>query len=453
MNLPNYFIADLPPEATLTPAMILEACQTLKRNREQYLAGRSTEQIVDILSAVGGEWLQESSPFRKLALDLGPAATGFPATTLAPGLDAFFGELTGNNLHALLLQELGHARTLDSFVTTDSRQSPRSASMARGPALLVHVTAGNIPIPALMSLVIGLLARSAQFLKCARGASLLPRLFAHSLYQTEPKLGACLEMAEWPGGSLALEEVLFAEADCVTATGEDETLASIRARLPLKTRFLGHGRRVSFGYLEREALEGRGIRRLIASAADDVVAWNQLGCLSPHVFYVQNGGPVSAEGVAELLGEELERRETATPRGELRDEESAAIALKRDFYQVRAAASGETRLWHSQDSTAWTVIYEGDPRFQVSCLNRFIYVKPVADLAEALRSADSVYGRVSTVGLGATADHTRDLATQLARWGVTRICALGQMQKPPLTWRQDGRPALGDLVNWTDWES
>ena len=42
MNLPNYFLADLPPEAALTPTMIAEACQTLKRNRESYLATRST---------------------------------------------------------------------------------------------------------------------------------------------------------------------------------------------------------------------------------------------------------------------------------------------------------------------------------------------------------------------------------------------------------------------------
>jgi hypothetical protein len=34
MNLPNYFLADLPPEAALSPTMIAEACQTLKRNRE-----------------------------------------------------------------------------------------------------------------------------------------------------------------------------------------------------------------------------------------------------------------------------------------------------------------------------------------------------------------------------------------------------------------------------------
>jgi hypothetical protein len=26
------------------------------------------------------------------------------------------------------------------------------------------------------------------------------------------------------------------------------------------------------------------------------------------------------------------------------------------------------------------------------------------------------------------------------------------MQNPPMGWRHDGRPTLGDLVTWTDWE-
>ena len=37
MQLPNYFIADLPPEVKLTPAMLQEACASLKHNREHYL--------------------------------------------------------------------------------------------------------------------------------------------------------------------------------------------------------------------------------------------------------------------------------------------------------------------------------------------------------------------------------------------------------------------------------
>jgi hypothetical protein len=98
------------------------------------------------------------------------------------------------------------------------------------------------------------------------------------------------------------------------------------------------------------------------------------------------------------------------------------------------------------------VVYEEDPRFQMSCLNRFIYVKSVADLAEALRAAETVRGKVSTVGLAAPEAQVVALATQLAHWGVPRVCPPGRMQHPPLTWRHDGRPALGDLVTWTDWE-
>ena len=121
--------------------------------------------------------------------------------------------------------------------------------------------------------------------------------------------------------------------------------------------------------------------------------------------------------------------------------------------EVRAVGSTETRQWCSRESTAWTVVYEADARFQISCLNRFIYLKGVTDLKTALENADSLRGQVSTVGIAAPEDVASELAAQLARWGVTRVCPLGQMQNPPLSWRHDGRPALGDLVTWTDYES
>src|SRR3989304_404737 len=103
------------------------------------------------------------------------------------------------------------------------------------------------------------------------------------MYDGEPKLGACLEIAEWRGGNAALEEALFAQADCVTATGSDEALAAIRAKLPLQIRFLGYGHRVSFGFVASGACAGSAAQELIARAAADVAAWDQSGCLSPHL--------------------------------------------------------------------------------------------------------------------------------------------------------------------------
>jgi len=263
-----------------------------------------------------------------------------------------------------------------------------------------------------------------------------------------------LEIAEWGGGTRPdLETLLFQEADCVTATGSDETLADIRRCLPAKTRFVEYGHRVSFAYVAHEVLSGFNSTKIAARAATDVVAWNQLGCLSPHVIYVEHGGAgAAAEHFAELLAQELQRREEAEPRGPIPVEVAASISAKRDFYTVRAAHSPDTRLWSSKDSTAWTVVYEADPRFQLSCLNRFIYVKGVSALQEVLQNADSVRGKVSTVGIAAHEDKAVELATQLARWGATRICPLGQMQNPPLTWRHDGRSPLGDLVTWANWE-
>ncbi len=181
MNLPNYFLADLPPEATLSPLMITEACQTLKRNRAQYLVHRSTERIVHLLCDVAEAWLKPDNTFRKLALEqtwnaglrhgedetkrnAGPEAGapghGFSRATLEKGLDQFFRQFTPENFRELLAQELGE--------TGRAASDTASRHLWRGPELLVHVAAGNIPNPTLMSLTLGLLTRSAQFVKCAQ---------------------------------------------------------------------------------------------------------------------------------------------------------------------------------------------------------------------------------------------------------------------------------------------
>jgi hypothetical protein len=452
MSAPNYFLADLPPEATVSSGMILDACQTLKRNRERYLVDRSVESIIYAISRVAEQWVDPEFPYRKQALQFGPATIGFSEQTLATGLDNFFKQITARNLETLILQELGHAHRIDRFAAAYLEEQADRASLARGPELLVHITGGVLPNPPIMSIILGLLVRSAQFVKCASGTGFIPRLFLHSLYDAESKLGACIEIAEWKGGTSALEKPLFAEATCVTATGSDDTLKTIQEALPRNVRFIGYGHRVSFGYIGHEVLSGMKLQKTVRQAADDVVAWNQLGCLSPHVLYVETGGVATPEKFAELLATELQHRESSQPRGKVSDEEAAAIAYRRSFYEVRAAGTNATRLWQSEKSTAWTVVYENDPQFQLSCLNRFIYVKAVPDLDHVLRGSDSVYGKVSTVGIALEGARAETIAHQLARWGVSRICPLGQMQNPPLTWRHDGRPALADLVTWCDWE-
>ena len=473
MILPELFLADRPAGAPNTPALVREACIAIKRNRSRWLIHRRTQELVEWIAYTADRWRQPDHVFRRLALEQGPAETGFGRTTLEAGLDTFFAGLTAESLSAWVTQDLGDLRRLDEFSAPMGELRQGRLAFARGPELALHIAAGTLPNSTLLSMVASILVRSAQFVKCSMRGSLIPRLFAHSLADLEPKFGSCLEIGVWPGGTEDLEAAAFAEADCVTVHGSDETLASIRSRMPASARMLAYGHRLSFGFVGSDMLSSYGARKIAEKAARDVAAWNQLGCLSPHVFYIEDAGAVSAEGFGELLAEALAAREAVDPRGPLPPEQAAGIVGRRSLHELREArvraAHDEaitaprgvffpvpdqgTRVWSSPDSTAWTVVYEADPRFHASCLNRFVTVKSCRNLQDALRHADTIRGRVSTVGLAMTESRAAEAAPLLAAWGVTRICQIGRMQEPPVSWRHDGRPVLGDLITWTDFET
>ncbi|MSU32775.1 MAG: hypothetical protein EXS25_08995 [Pedosphaera sp.] len=473
MNLPNLFLADLGPDLELTPNLLRDACSALRRNREEWLGRQRIRDVIEMIAFTADQWLDPSNEFRSLAIQKGPASTGFGAATLVRGLDSFFRQLSVANLESLVIQDLGDLRRLDAFTSGTSEQHAGKTSIANGPELLVHFTAGNLPNPALFSMVLGLLTRSAQVIKCPVQASLLPRLFAHSLSATESKLGASLELVSWSRsirGSIDLENMLLSEANCVTTTGGDELIVEMRRRVPISTRFVGYGHKLSFGFVAKETLNHYSVKRVIRGAVDDITAWNQSGCLSPHVFYIEDEGEGAATRFASELAEELHCREVIEPRGEVSLEESTEIVARRGAYQLRSIGAvtqlersqvrtpffehvPRCQVWSSEGSTNWTVVLDGDPRFKASCLNRFIYVKPVARFEDILRYAEPVRQQISTVGLAVQDDRLHSISTQLARWGVSRICPIGRMQAPPVGWRHDGRPALGDLVTWTDLES
>src|SRR5205807_6237356 len=137
---------------------------------------------ISTLSDLAESWLDAHYRFRQLALQLGPQTSGFSVATFSAGLDAFFRQLTADNLHALLQQELGHVHRLDRFVATAGEHKAQRTALASGPRLLVHIAAGDMRSPTAISVVLGLLVRSGQLVSCATGADLLPRLSAHSRY-------------------------------------------------------------------------------------------------------------------------------------------------------------------------------------------------------------------------------------------------------------------------------
>jgi hypothetical protein len=338
------------------------------------------------------------------------------------------GEITAADLLELVRMELGHREILEGF-------HPYAGHLARAipPRVILHIVSGNTPHAALQSLLRGLLLGSHNRVKLPAGG--LPEVEAfQKLFP--PQLAALVECSE------ALPDNWLRAADAVVVFGGDETISHFRARVPAGVPFQAHGHRVSLGIVfDDPNLDS------VDAAARDVSLYDQQGCLSPHDIYVRENGNGIARTYAARLAEAMEKFNRHTPRRALGIGESAAIADLRASYVFRSASDVRTQIWQSEGSTDWTVIYEEDPWFATSTLNRVVFVKPLpADLGPVFEPVRQWLG---AVGIWPA---TVENADRVAGSGAARICPLGRMQFPPVAWHAEGIPNLGSLVRWVDFE-
>lgn len=433
--------------ARLTPALLRRQVDSLRAARDRHLAERPVEEIVRAVDRVARRLADPADPLRTTAEEALPAVTGYSAPMIGRILDSMIPEWREEPLLRLLRADLGDPLVLDGF---RPRHGAPGEVRAFGPALTAHVFSGNVPGVAVTSMIRSLLVKSATLGKAAAGEPLLPALFAQGLAEVDPELGECVAVTYWRGGSAELEEVALGTADAVVVYGGSEAVKAVRARTAPGAIFLGYGHRLSFGVVAREALSAG--EDAAARAALDVATFDQQGCVSPHLFYVEDGGDRSPEEFARSLATAMERVERELPRGSLSPGESSSIRQLRGEVEFSEIGGSGARLFASTQGTTWTVIYDPDPAFSASCLNRVVRVKPVADLSEVPALAEPVGPLLQTVGVAAPAERLRRLADGIGRLGASRIAPLGAMAWPPGTWHHDGRPPVADLVRWCDLE-
>ncbi len=441
------------PAAPSDAATLRANVQRLLAARERYLAHRPVRSVVDTLDEVAARWLAPASAWFRRAEEM--LAAHFSLPVVRAGLVELFSQLRAEALWDLLTAELGDPLVLDEF-----RPRPRGGGLARavGPRLAVHVLAGNIPNIGPWSVAFGLLAKAANLCKtAAEDAGLLP-LFVTSLAEVDPELAACVEVAYWPSDHPDAMQAALDKAEAVIAYGSDQAVQGVLkavAHWAPKARFLGYGHRVSLGLVAREHLTPELGRAAAAGFAEDVALYDQQGCLSPHVIYVEEAGPCSPLAWAAELAEAMAATERRLPRGAAGRRAAAAVVQLRGEWELRELAGEGVTLWASSGDTAWTVLYSPEPSFSLSCLGRTLWVKPVADLTavpELLARETALAGCWQGAAVAAPPRRLADLAEALAQLGFSRICRPGSLQRPPLSWHHDGRPNVADLVRWTDWE-
>lgn len=433
-----------------TPELIGMLSDRLLRARAAHLADRPVMEIADVIGRAVARWYDPDHELRRLAEDLLPAITGYAPEMVRRGLKRYLKTFRHDRLLRFLAQDFDSPLVLDGF------QPDRAGGRSRayGPRLITQIFAGNVPGLPAWNLICALLVKSATLGKSAGGEPLFGPLFARSLAEEDPQLASCLAILHWPGGDEALEAAAFARADAVTATGGLRAIESLARRVPPGIPFVPYGHKVSFGVVGREGLALNRYADTARRAATDVSQYDQQGCLSPHVLFVERGGAVDPRTFASALAAEMERFDADRPRGRVGLDEAAAIERVRTEFELRAyEPDAGVGLLRSSHGSAWTVLYEESPeRFELSPLNRVVRVHPVDGIGEVGELLRPIRRHLQTAGVACSPERLDAWAAVLGDCGVDRICAIGQMPEPAAGWHHDGRGSLAALVRWVDIE-
>ncbi len=432
----------------LQPGEMGALARRVKDASRERLKTLEVSQIIEVVDRAVARLLDTSDPYRQQADRLLPVVTGYDPEMVQLGLGSFLKNFRAPQLHRFVAEDFANPKMLDEFQPVVKG----GAVKAFGPGLLVHSWAGNVPGLPLWSLVCGLLVKAGNIGKLPSAEPVFASLFARLLAEVHPPFAECLAVVWWKGGDHEAARTLFAEADTVLAYGGNEAIQQIRSQLPVTTRFLGYGHKLGLGLIARAALDSLRAPATARLAARDVVRYEQQGCYSPHVFYVERGGRVSPLAFAHYLAGELANLQQRFPRWALGLEDAGTLAAWRQSFELRSLSTEGCELI-SGDGAAWSVAYTD--RFaglSPTAASRSIEVVAVDALDEVVQGIAQHAPFLQTAGLAAEPAELYRLAELLGGAGVTRISAIGSMTSPEAGWHHDGRYNLLDLVRLVEIE-
>jgi Acyl-CoA reductase (LuxC) len=292
---------------------------------------------------------------------------------------------------------------------------------------ILHIVSGNTPHAGLQSLVRGVIVGATNWMKLPREGLPEVDIFARALpHELRPELASEIS-PRW-----------MEEAEAIVVFGSDQAVQEFSRRVLPVQRFLAHGHKISLGLIQ-----GDCDPQIAEGIARDVFPFDQMGCLSPQFFFVAGD---SVE-FASQLAEQLEKRRRKPGPSQRTSEIAGALRAFREEWKFRAATEPGVFVWESRGNLDWVIIHDPTPGLVANPLHGTIFIKAMPSEPELALAP--IRQLISTIGLFPINPESAALAI---RCGAQRICPIGQMQHPPLTWHHDGWPTLGSFVRYVDVE-
>jgi len=297
--------------------------------------------------------------------------------------------------------------------------------------LLSVVLAGNVFTASVRGIVVPLLFGVPVLVKASSRETLFPAMLRNALRSADSRLGAAMDVVAFPGGDVEAEAALVELAEAVSVYGSDETIEAIAARLA-STPLIAHGHGLSVAYCGSHAVRGAHLGDTISELSLDICAYDQRGCLSPQLVFVEETPDLSAMDFAERLAKEgLEPLSRTLPRGPLPISVGAAQA------QWRGIAEVEGTLFRG-DTYAVSVREPQPIRWSPGFRN--ITVAGVRGLDEALQAMQPIGSNLKCVGTDSASMPKLQARLTESPTLSAYACKTGTMQTPALDAPADAHP-------------
>jgi hypothetical protein len=318
-----------------------------------------------------------------------------------------------------------------SLIDAEGARSP-----TRGPAVALHILAGNTALLAWSSLARALLVEAASIIRIPRGSpevAAWTRLFTSRLNAADPELAGLVALAFWSSSDLSTTSEHCSIADIVLVYGSDETVAQIAGVSPKPVRFVGYGNRISFGMI----MEDADLDRAAAGTALDMTIFDQQGCLSPQMVFVE-GAADRASRFCILLADHLAGMKHLIP-GRTQDD-AAAI---RDAAALTRFEAGV--VVHTDPSMRYTIVQHPQQPERIPLARGVVHViesRSWLDSLQVIREL-GLAGSIQGVSLGApNFEVACKKMRELDDFWVGYVCEPGRLQTPPFGWRENCLPVL-----------
>lgn len=342
------------------------------------------------------------------------------------------------NLYQKLVRELG-----DDF-ERELRSRARERGLFEGYrplGVLCHITPSNDPFVSFLASIEGLITGNINLIKLPSEANSVAIELYQELFRQDPDniISDHLIVCAFASKERTLLETFLSFADGVSAWGGEQALQQIRSLLPIGTRFIPWGHRLSFAYLAQNL---NPTTRELKSLALDVLKYRQQACSAPQNLFVE-GDWARVQTIAKQLYQAM----TELIDEQFLDQKDIRLSLQEQaevtnytLLKMTEEALGVSRVFGDPQSSC-RVIAVGKSEMGASPLQNTLIVRPIerAELLDVLRPAKNF---LQTTGLLANDSEMIELSDLLFAAGVTRVTPWGRMQESYIGEPHDGERAL-----------